>query len=56
MAAGILFVTISNLFGIIPAKLIRYALDNTESQIGWYSITRDFLSGRLSFHPFHLIS
>ena len=42
MVAGILFVAISNLFGIIPAKLIRYALDETAAQISWYKITREF--------------
>lgn len=42
MVAGILFVTISNLFGIIPAKLIRYALDQTDAQITWYRLTQGF--------------
>ncbi len=45
MAAGVLFVTISNIFGIIPAKLIRYALDETQSLITWYRLTRDFVAG-----------
>ncbi len=42
MLAGILFVTISNLFGIMPAKLIRYALDQAGAQISWYQLTKSF--------------
>ncbi len=42
MVAGVLFVAISNMFGIIPAKLIRYALDETGAQIGWYRLTTGF--------------
>jgi len=49
MAAGILFVAISNIFGIIPAKLIRYALDETHSLINWYRLTKDFVAGREIF-------
>jgi ATP-binding cassette, subfamily B, multidrug efflux pump len=45
MVAGILFVTISNLFGIMPAKLIRYALDQAAAQISWYQLTKSFQIG-----------
>ncbi len=45
MAAGIVFVAISNIFGIIPAKLIRYALDETHSLINWYRLTKEFTAG-----------
>lgn len=45
MAAGVLFVTISNIFGIIPAKLIRYALDETHALITWYQVTKNFAAG-----------
>lgn len=49
MVAGVLFVAISNIFGIIPAKLIRYALDETSAQIGWYRITGEFAASKLFF-------
>jgi len=49
MLAGVLFVAISNIFGIIPAKLIRYALDETSTQIGWYRITGEFAASKLFF-------
>lgn len=49
MVAGVLFVAISNIFGIIPAKLIRYALDETSSQIGWYRMTKEFTAGESFF-------
>jgi len=45
MAAGVIFVTISNLFGILPAKVIRYALDETQALINWYRLTKEFLAG-----------
>lgn len=57
MVAGILFVTISNLFGIIPAKLIRYALDQTDAQITWYRLTQGFSDSEsfLSLISFNLM-
>ncbi|MFZ9943650.1 MAG: ABC transporter ATP-binding protein [Bacteroidia bacterium] len=39
---GVLFVAISNVFGIIPAKLIRYAMDAADTQIDWYRLTNGF--------------
>jgi ATP-binding cassette subfamily B multidrug efflux pump len=42
---GIFFVAISNVFGIIPAKLIRYALDASGMQISWYKLTSQFQQG-----------
>jgi ATP-binding cassette, subfamily B, multidrug efflux pump len=41
---GVLFVIISNVFGIIPAKLIRYAIDEADEQITWYRVIRGFAS------------
>jgi ATP-binding cassette subfamily B multidrug efflux pump len=43
--AGVFFVAISNVFGIIPAKLIRYALDAAGVQVSWYRITSVFEQG-----------
>jgi ATP-binding cassette subfamily B multidrug efflux pump len=43
LAAGVLFVTVANIFGIIPAKLIRYALDDASEKIQWFGLTSDFL-------------
>ncbi len=43
--AGIFFVAVSNVFGIIPAKLIRYALDAAGVQVSWYRITSVFDQG-----------
>ncbi len=51
MAAGILFVAISNLFGIIPARLIRWALDETGELISLYRLTKGFRSN----HEFYNI-
>ena len=42
---GVFFVAISNVFGIIPAKLIRYALDAAGVQVSWYRITSVFEQG-----------
>ncbi|MFM7079228.1 MAG: ABC transporter ATP-binding protein [Bacteroidota bacterium] len=42
---GVFFVAISNVFGIIPAKLIRYALDAAGVQVAWYRITSVFEQG-----------
>ncbi|MFM7903272.1 MAG: ABC transporter, partial [Bacteroidota bacterium] len=36
---GVFFVAISNMFGIIPAKLIRYAMDASSMQIDWHRLT-----------------
>lgn len=43
---GVFFVAISNVFGIIPAKLIRYALDAAGVQVSWYRITSVFGQGQ----------
>ncbi len=42
LAAGVLFVTVANIFGIIPAKLIRYALDDASEKIQWFGLSSDF--------------
>ncbi len=39
---GILFVTISNFFGIVPAQLIRNALDQSEQMISYYHLLTGF--------------
>lgn len=41
--AGVFFVAISNLFGIIPARLIREAMDDSASKIDIYRSTTDTL-------------
>ena len=40
--AGVIFVAISNAFAIMPAKLIRYALDEAQMQIAWYRLSSHF--------------
>ncbi|MCH8332121.1 MAG: ABC transporter, partial [Bacteroidetes bacterium] len=35
---GILFVTISNVFGVIPAAVIRHTIDLVEGNIGFYRL------------------
>ncbi|MGR6088878.1 MAG: ABC transporter ATP-binding protein [Arcticibacter sp.] len=39
---GVFFVAISNMFGIIPAKLIRYAMDAASMQIDWHRLTAGY--------------
>ncbi len=39
---GVFFVAISNMFGIIPAKLIRYAMDAASMQIDWHRLTKGY--------------
>lgn len=43
LVAGVFFVAISNLFGIIPARLIREAMDDSASKIDIYRSTTDTL-------------
>ncbi|MFM9007037.1 MAG: ABC transporter ATP-binding protein [Bacteroidota bacterium] len=42
LLGGILFVTISNLFGIFPAQLTRNALDLVAEQLGAYRLAQGF--------------
>lgn len=42
LLGGILFVTISNLFGIFPAQLTRNALDLVAEQLGAYRLAKGF--------------
>ena len=46
---------ISNMFGIIPAKLIRYAMDASSMQIDWHRLTagyglHDVVADSISFN------
>lgn len=41
--AGALFVTVANIFGIIPAKLIRCALDDAAEKIQWFRLSSGFM-------------
>lgn len=42
LLSGVLFVTISNLFGIFPAQLTRNALDVVAANINTYRLVKDF--------------
>jgi ATP-binding cassette, subfamily B, multidrug efflux pump len=42
LLTGVFFVAISNIFGIIPAQLIRYALDESAGQIEYYKLISEF--------------
>jgi ATP-binding cassette subfamily B protein len=42
LLSGVIFVTVANIFGIIPAKLIRYALDDAAEKIQWYRLSSEF--------------
>lgn len=48
LGLGVLFVTISNFFGIVPAQLIRLALDQSadlisyHEELSWFSYSSDF--------------
>lgn len=42
LLSGVLFVTISNLFGIFPAQLTRNALDVVAANINTYRLVQDF--------------
>jgi len=46
---GILFVTISNLFGIFPAQLTRNALDLVAEQLGAYRLAKGFVVSDLVY-------
>jgi len=49
LLGGILFVTISNLFGIFPAQLTRNALDLVAEQLGAYRLAKGFVVSDLVY-------
>ncbi len=49
---GTLFIIISNLFGIIPAQIVRYAIDSVQETITLYSANKGLASQKTIFEQF----